>query len=274
MAIGTPVRLGTVSAIASPLVSRLTLSAAPTEGSMVIVTTVFAANTGAIASITDRYGNTYTQIYDSGNRSANVRIVVYVCTSQHGLQNGDTLFLDSGLSNFVASCDEITGLGTQHIPDVTIVDAASSTNVSAYSAGPTSTTTYASELIWCVVATNIDTATTQTITPGTGWTQHGSRLTNNSAQSLYTQYKIQAATAAHTGNGTLNTTASRYIAVVFTFPAPQSPESTRRASSYQSVSVATTTPTRGLAFVGVEVAGVITPIAPTTTKRRPSPIVV
>lgn len=284
-------RLGTLANNNLPTVATLTLGATPAAGSTILVTIASSTAAQAITSVQDSRGNTYTQMYDSGNPGFSVHLFVYACMSQHGLQSGDFIYIvTTNGFNGVVTADEASGLGSRHAPDQS-AGANSSTAVSSFSMGPTSATAYANELVWAVIATPTIASSTQSITPGTGYTQQGSRVTVATlSMSVYTEYKIVAATGAQTANGTINTTAAQYVGVVLTFPDPQSPESTQRGASYVGADVSATTgpnrgasfvganvsarvgANRGMSFVGVEVAGQVSAPPAVTTHRRPGPI--
>lgn len=284
-------RLAAVAVANQSAIWNVAIESTPAHGSTVIVTIVVASNTGAVDAVFDARGNAYAAIYDSGNRSVGLRILVFACSSQRGLQNGDFItVLLPGISSVGIAVDEVSGLGSQHVPDASAV-AFSTSSVGTFSIGPTGTTAYADELVWAVVATPLASATTQTITAGAGYTQQGTRLViSGLALSLYREYKVVSATGAQTADGTFNTTNSQYVGVVLTFPAPQSPESTRRGASFVGAHVAAQGANKGASFVGasvaaktgtqrasslvgVEVAGQVTPVTPTVVVRRPSPIV-
>jgi asparagine N-glycosylation enzyme membrane subunit Stt3 len=251
----------------------IALTSTPTAGCMLLISIVAASDIAIPTSMTDSYGNVYAQVFESGNHTLGVRAALWVCNAQHDLVSGDLItVVSNNITRFCYAVDEATGLGTAHVPDVTVgtFDAAA---VSAFSTGASAATGYANELVWAVIGTPVATATTQTITAGTGYTQQGARVTGTGVASLYVEYKIVSGTGAQTADGTINTTASKYAARLATFPDPQSPNSTYRAVSAASAEdAAVVGVNRGVSFVGVEVAGDITVAAP-SAPRRPSPIV-
>lgn len=269
---------------------NLVLGSTPTAGSMILISLAAASNTATITSITDGRGNTYVQVFDSGNQSAGVRTYLWMCAAQHDLVSGDILLIQNASATIAYAIDQATGLGTAHDPDQTITNF-STTNVSSFTTGASGATGYADELVWVVMATPTPTITAQSMTAGAGYTQQGSRVSSSVGISMYVEYKIVAATGAQTGSGNINTTAAHYATGLATFAAPQSPDSANRATSFAGVNVAATVGVnrgasfvganvsavvgvnRGTSFVGVEVAGVISAPTPPNTKRRPFPIV-
>lgn len=268
---GTRLASGATNVLGNP---TPTLGATPTLGSTLLISLATSSQTTTVTSADDLRGNTWVQVFDSGNTSTGVRTFLWICKSQRGLVSGDTVRIITGQAPFCYAIDEVTGLGSNHAPDATKA-AFDNTNVSAFSTGASSTTAYTDELVWAVIATPVGSGTTQGMTAGTGYTQQGSRIANGSgAVSMYTEYKIVAATGAQTADGTFTTTASKYQAELATFPDPQSPESAQRATAHASVVVSAVVGTqRGVSFIGVEVSMVSGAPPPPSTKRRPSIIV-
>lgn len=270
--------------------ANIVLGSTPAVGAMILISLTSNSSTQTITSITDGRGNTYVQVFDSGNQAAGVRTYLWICVSQHDLVSGDVLLIQNSGSLMAYAVDVATGLGTAHDPDQTITNF-STTNSTTFTTNASAATGYADELVWVVLGTPTSSTSTQTMTPGTGYTQQGSRITNIGGISLYVEYKIVAATGAQTGSGNINTTAAHYATGLATFAAPQSPDSANRATSFAGVNVAATVGVnrgasfvganvsavvgvnRGTSFVGVEVAGVISAPTPPNTKRRPFPIV-
>lgn len=270
----------------------VTLTSTPTFGSTLLLSMAASGNTSVITEVYDKYGNTWVQVFDSGSHSPTaVRVYLWVCKSHHSLVSGDIITIKATASGIACALDEATGLGTQHSPDVTVT-AFDSTAVSAFSTGASAATSYNDELVWAVIGTPLTSGITQTITAGTGYTQQGVRVAHSVQNvGMYTEYKIISATGAQTADGTINTTASKYACGLATFAAPQSPESTYRATSLAQTEVSVAVGVnrgasfiaaevaaaigvqRGVSYVGVEVAGSVTPYVPPSTSRRPMPIV-
>lgn len=286
-------RLASLASTGLGPIINLSLGSAPTHGSMIIATFMSTNSGQASDKVFDSKGNPYTLVYDSGSRGISARIFIWACPSQRGLASGDVVsFVIGGGGNALAYVDEVTGLGSVHLPDVQ-ADAVASTSSASYSAGPTTASTYPNSLVWGVIASTTVGSTVQTVTPAAGYTQQGARVTAATLSlSAYTQYKVVAATGAQTMSGTFNTNnAAAHLAVVLVFPDPQSPGSTQRATSAIVATIAATQGTqravsqigatvaaatgtqRATTFIGVEVAGSVSAAPTITTKRRPSPIV-
>lgn len=244
---------------------------APAAGSAVIVSLATPTSTDVVQTVTDTKGNVYTRAATIQQGSA-LRVYIYICGSQKGLTTSDFMQVSGVTGTLLAlAADEVTGLGSVTLPDKSATGTAG-TSSATYATSATATTAIANELIWEAIATpqyNV----TQTITPSDGATVQGSKVTTTNA-ALHTAYRIVSATGTYSAAGAFNTNnASLYTAAIATFPEPDATNNARRAASAVFVNVAATGPNRAASFVGVEVAGVITPPAGGTIKRRPLPII-
>lgn len=265
------------------------ITSTPTDGASIFVTMASNDNTTVASAVTDTKGNVYALMFDAGNVGVGVRMCLFVCKEQHNLVSGDLVKITAGFGGVEYVVDAVTGLGTAHVPDVTKVGFNTSV-VGSFTTGASSATAYAVELVWVAVGTPVDAGTTQTLVPGSGFTQHASRATASNV-SLYVEYLITTGTGAQTGDGTFGTTNSKYVAALATFPEPQSPENTYRAVTGIEAEVAAQVgANRGASQVIAEVAAIVgatraasqiiaevafnsTVPPPTTVPQRPLPII-
>lgn len=267
------------------------LGSTPAHGSTIIVSIGTPSSLDLITKVTDTRGNVYTRVLDTGSHSPpGLRGWVYVCFSQRDLVAGDFIIITSMSGSVLCvAADEVTGLGSDstNTPDVT-VSSFSGSDVGTFSTGTSGATAFANELVWAilVVAKN---GGSQSITPGTGYTEQGSRIVSFSV-GMYTEYKIVGATGTQEADGTINTQNDKYAVGLVTLPDPQSPGNTYRGASIAAAEVAGQTINRGASmvaaevaavigtsraagFIGIEVACVVGGAPPPATPRRPSIIV-
>lgn len=267
------------------------IGATPTHGSAIVVSIGCPTASDLITKVTDVRGNVYTRVLDTGvHNPPGLRGWVYVCFSQRGLVAGDSIIIMVPLSTVLCvAVDEVTGLGSDsaNTPDVT-VDSFSTSDVGTFSTGTSAATALANELVWAILVVSKN-GGTQSITPGTGYTQQGARIVGTGV-GMYTEYKVVSATGTQEADGTINTQNDKYVVGLVTLPDPQSPGNTLRDASFARAEVSGQTINRGASlvaaevaavmgasraagFIGVEVACTVGAPPPPTTPRRPSIIV-
>lgn len=267
------------------------IGSTPAHGSAIIVSLGSPTITDLIDNVTDTRGNVYTRVLDTGvHNPPGLRGWVYVCFSQRDLIAGDSIIVTSMLGTVLCvAIDEVSGLGSDsaNTPDATATSFSGS-DVGTFSTGTSGATAFANELVWAILVVSKN-GGTQSITPGTGYTQQGSRITSFSV-GMYTEYKIVSATGTQEADGTINTQNDKYAVGLVTLPDPQSPGNTYRDASFARAEIAGQTINRGASmvvaevaavmgasraagFIGVEVACTVGAPPPPTTPRRPSIIV-
>lgn len=220
---------GGSSTSGTPQTTSATFSSTPTSGCDVLLSLLIPSASRVPTAVTDTRGNTWVQLALAPDTGTNIRVALWAAFNQSGLVASDVVTVTwsgAGTLPTLYALDEVDGLRSTTTPEQTATGF-STTNVSAVSVGPTAATTTADTLDWCVIGTNVTNIPTQTLTPGSGYTQQGARVTST-AGSLYVEYQIVSSTGTQSATGTLNTTTSKYAALLSTLPGPAAAASARR----------------------------------------------
>jgi hypothetical protein len=211
----TVVQTAVGSRFTSPATMTVTLASPITAGNTIIVAGIGTA--GTFTTPTDNHSNTF---HAADSRSVNSFCEIFYA---YNINSGASDVISSTLSNGVCCCVpvtehalllamEVSGLITTDPLDVHTTGAAGS-GASTASAGPTSTTTVAAELVAMAAAS----AGSLTYTVGSGYSnliQQGSGSPSGAMQS-----KVVAATGTQSGSMAMSAT-SDYTAVIATFKGP------------------------------------------------------
>jgi hypothetical protein len=195
-----------------------------TTGNLIAVTVSWDTNASSTYSCADTQGNTYTIAVT--RIDATSKQAVGVCYAPNIIGGADTITVTFGGGSPIfrrVVVSEYSGIATSSPVDVTTSNVAAGTTAANGVTSGSATTTQAGDLIYGSVN---DTASTTTITAGTGFTQ---RASVNGADTA-SQDQVQASSGSIASTQTFGA-AHRYIATLVAFKAASTGSSDTFASS-------------------------------------------